>query len=149
MHYAINPAETHAGDVDKANTAMAAAGRASGIRVIYDGTSSSKAAEGNGQVIITWQTHEEQPWLGQSEAGVGQPFNSIGTWPMPAKGIYGSGIVIFDSGYAASLSLYLHEIGHIFGLGHTTDHSQVMGGSGSGVYGSGDLTGLAHTRCGT
>jgi hypothetical protein len=74
--------------------------------------------------------------------------------------VYVTGEAVIDSantgGYPANFGpgstlgeLLLHEIGHVVGLGHTTDATQIMfptllPEAANATYGAGDLTGLSH-----
>jgi hypothetical protein len=73
------------------------------------------------------------------------------------KKVYVTGAVVIDpsntsnllASYGAGTSLgelLLHELGHVVGLGHTSDRAQVMFPDilplGTAAYGAGDLTGL-------
>jgi hypothetical protein len=88
------------------------------------------------------------------EAGRGG-FGSLrwGSGDGPHVPIATTGAVVLDSRKARAMNrktrtaLYLHEIGHVLGLGHAGDRGQVMYPSllrsGPGTYASGDRAGLA------
>jgi len=76
--------------------------------------------------------------------------------PITGHGVYVTGAVLIDAA-AANLSpgfgpgglgaVLMHELGHLVGLGHTQDPTQIMNPqllqTKDGTYGAGDLAGLA------
>ena len=109
-------------------------------------------------VLITWSDETEFPELAGDVAGLGGStplFNGLG----PA--VYVSGIVVLDgpqiddiihSSYTGKLqarAIVVHELGHLVGLDHVDDPSQLMNGTGGTVdLQSGDLAGLAQLGAG-
>jgi len=103
-------------------------------------------------VLITWETPTEQPRLGGAVAGLSGP--SLVTLP-GSDAAYVSGTVELDGRQiataervepAAARLIVMHELGHLVGLDHVTDPTQVMNPvttHGLQGYAAGDLTGLA------
>lgn len=106
-------------------------------------------------VLIAWTDPEQLPNLGGPVAGRG---GSI-AYPVgaPATYVYTTGMIAIDGpqvaeimrrkgGRAVAQDVVLHELGHLVGLDHVDDPTQLMYPSGQdGVtgYQDGDLTGLA------
>lgn len=104
-------------------------------------------------VLIAWATPDEVPDFGVDVAG------EAGAVPATTRSgdqAYVSGIVYLDGaklqristtqGAAAARVIILHELGHLVGLQHVNDPSQVMFPRSSGsvvAFGQGDLAGLA------
>jgi hypothetical protein len=169
IHYVTNLAmapPTAAGDVAGA---LARVSAATGITFVNDGATTevpsttrasqqSRYGSGWAPVLIAWSVPGQSNLLpGNGVLGEGGA-----SWVSPANGapgVYVSGVVDVDAGASAMLApgfgggltmgdLLLHEIGHVVGLGHTTDQSQVMYpdilARGSSSYGAGDLNGFRH-----
>jgi hypothetical protein len=105
-------------------------------------------------VLIAWVTPAENPDFAADVTGEGGSTpNSRNGGP----GVYVTGQVELDSrqftrilrrptGNETALAVILHELGHVVGLGHVTDSSQLMYPEtrpGITNFGAGDLTGLA------
>lgn len=103
-------------------------------------------------VLIAWTTPEESPSLGGDTIGMGgSAWASHG-----GTAAYVSGQVELDApqfrellgtagGQAAAASIIMHELGHLVGLDHVADATQLMSTEAhTGVtdFGDGDLTGL-------
>jgi hypothetical protein len=99
-------------------------------------------------VLISWSNEVTFPELAGYVGGVGQPLVE-GT--QSGRFVSVSGQVVMDSATNAAprvdrKALMLHELGHLIGLGHTSDRSQLMFSEGNvqvNDYGDGDLRGLA------
>lgn len=108
-------------------------------------------------LVIWWTTPEEYPLLAGSVAGVG---GSVGIeqadGPSP-RSVYVSGSVALDgpalaeiasrspAGAAGARSVIMHELGHVVGLDHVADPTQIMNPEGSGQvteFAAGDLRGF-------
>jgi len=110
-------------------------------------------------VVIGWSTAAESADLLDTTAGVGGP--------MVSRGAYGtdeylrSGTVLLDldqfpqdlgnaSDRARAKALVMHELGHVVGLDHVTDASELMFPAATSTvdWGPGDLAGLAAAGAG-
>lgn len=107
-------------------------------------------------VLIAWSDSMEAPGLSGNVAG----FAGSTSLPLSAtKDIYVTGEVILDgpqlteilareNGFAEARAVLLHELGHLIGLAHVDDASELMHEYGSRAtdFGPGGLSGLAALR---
>lgn len=105
-------------------------------------------------VLIGWSDPEKVPVLKDDVAGIGGSSPLLTT---DGTQVYVSGRVVLDgpqlsdllksrNGYADVRSVVLHELGHVVGLNHVTDATQLMNPVGSEAvtdFGDGDRVGLA------
>jgi hypothetical protein len=104
-------------------------------------------------VLVSWQTHVEEP---QFAAGVAGLAGSSAVQPPGGPRVFVTGTVALDAAdfaqmladptwIAAARGVVLHEIGHLVGLAHVSDPGQLMHPSSGDVadFGPGDLSGLA------
>ncbi|GAB3085052.1 matrixin family metalloprotease [Pedococcus soli] len=111
-------------------------------------------------VLVAWTTPDVMPKLKGSTIGLGGPIYRYGDSMDRAK--YIGGVVTFDSpamaqvlrgpdGHAMARAIVMHELGHLVGLNHVDNTSQVMAPSAHhGVYefAAGDRAGLARLGSG-
>ena len=145
-------------------TALEKLETATGLRFVNVGTSTFfefGVGRSPGPVLVVWATPEQTSQLkalslpipGTTEEG--RAFVEEERDPLTGFGQFVTGEVVFDATAAqlppgfgpGSLGvLFLHELGHLVGLGHVSDASQIMNPvlskTKSGDYGSGDLAGL-------
>jgi hypothetical protein len=168
QHYVINPAFAPAGAVDEVKSAFARLAAATGIRFVYDGTTAESHVRfgkrasyqptlyGNrwAPILISWTPATVEPLLAGGTLGYG---GSTSYWSGSSDEAYVTGEVVFDTdqtvlanGFGPGLTrgnLIQHELGHVVGLDHVDDRSQLMypsihSASPDG-YGVGDKAGLA------
>jgi hypothetical protein len=167
IHYVTNLAEGPAGALSVVQEAVARLSAATGVPWVYDGTTSeiptaerppvqSQYGSGWAPVEIAWAQPSQTDLL-----AVGDYLGEGGSWWVePGNGVkvYITGAVAINADNTANLAasfgagttlgkLLLHELGHVMGLGHTQDASQVMyptllPAQSAVSYGAGDLTGL-------
>ena len=172
IHYVIRDQNTPAGGDDTIRQAVAAVSKATGLRFIEDGTTTETpspkrlaylpARYGNrwAPVLIAWTNPTEIPELtGQIDGLGGSSWYSANTGHGFA---YVSGDVYLDApqltelqagpdGSVAEKLVIEHELGHLVGLDHVQDPTQIMNPSVQGLtgYRTGDLRGLAFEGSGT
>ena len=151
-------------------TALQLLATATGLKFVNDGTttvipSTRYGADASGHpkpVVIAWATPAQTDGLGVTFSGPLQPHElgrggaSARVDPFTGHGVHVSGSVVIDAQASAILKpgfgpggvgvLLLHELGHLVGLGHVNDPTQIMNPvlvpTKTGAYGAGDLAGL-------
>jgi hypothetical protein len=170
VHYVVGLGQAPPGGEQLVHEAVQRLSAVSGLRFVYDGPTDEPAVpqrpafqpERYGDrwspVLIDWQTELENPGLAGDLVGqAGSAAASLGDGPK----VYVSGTVSLDAtqlpeilddddGADVVRAVILHELGHLIGLAHVDDDSQLMypeTRSGVTDYAAGDLTGLS--RLGT
>jgi hypothetical protein len=169
IHWTVNTAGMPSQGITMVRQAFRALSTATGLRFVYDGTTTERSnfnrelfqpkRYGNrwARVLVEWLTPRQQPDFIGDAIGKGGP---EGMYIVGSPEVFVSGEVEFDATWmrqtlangqhATAEAVILHELGHLAGLGHVTDQSQLMYARetpGITHYGAGDLTGLA--RLGT
>lgn len=128
--------------------------RVTGLRFAEVGPDDSSAASSPfAPVEVLWQTPTQNPALAGDVAGQAGPVQ-VSAPGHPA--VYVTGAVQLDgpqfgtllgqrNGVAPARAVVLHELGHLVGLDHVDDPSQLMHPTANGLrgYAEGDLAGLA------
>ena len=171
VRFVINPAGAPAGAVAEVREAFRVLGGALGITFLDAGTTTETHVRigagtrrsyqperyGEGQwapILVSWASAADEPILAGNVLGYG---GSTSYWTTISDQAYVTGEVVFDRdlslvrpGFGAGLTrgnLVLHELGHVLGLDHVDDRSQVMYPSIStrspDGFAGGDLAGLA------
>jgi hypothetical protein len=166
VHYVIRPDHMPAGGEEMVHAAAARITQATGLQFVYDGLSDEPVAEDRepyqpdrygdrwAPVLVAWQTDTENPALAGDVVGrAGSISMSFG---VTSTSFFVSGIVVLDggqfpdvvawSGPEVAQAIVLHEFGHLVGLDHVTDESQLMYPEtvpGVTDFRAGDLEGLA------
>jgi hypothetical protein len=157
----VNPTGGGAGALADAQNAIKALKAGTGLNFVYDGTTtfvprSSNQGSQPAKIVIAWGSRSQTDLLNAGAIGEGG-WRSTGTSPDGAKWTWKivSGFVVVDptarlsAGFGRGVtrgSLLLHELGHVAGLNHTSQTSQVMASalssSSYASWGTGDKTGL-------
>lgn len=170
IQYALNLDGAPAGSEAVLGTAINEVERATGLRFEYVGTTHTKPLEKEPvtsrlglddapPVTIGWATPTEAPMLAGDIAGyAGSGYVTIDGRPTH----YITGRVVLDAETYASLvqspagaaearAIAMHELGHLVGLAHVADPSELMNRQNSRQqqFGPGDLAGLARLGSGS
>ncbi len=166
IHYVTRPDGAPANGAALVADAVARISLATGLRFVDDGPTDERPSATRQfyqedrygdrwvPVLVSWSSPDETADLAGYVAGVG------GSMPMSVDGrgkVYVTGAVTLDGpqltevmsepgGDAVAGSIVLHELGHLVGLQHVEDATQIMypeAQQGVTELGSGDLTGLA------
>ena len=165
VHYVVRLGDAPVGAVAEVRAAAAAVAAASGLRLVEDGTSDEAPREDRSPyqpgrygarwapVLIAWSDPAETPGLAGRVAGLG------GSRPWAdTRGhlTYVTGTVTLDTpalrgslgsapGREAVRAVITHELGHVLGLDHVNDPSQLMAAEnyGTTTLADGDRRGLA------
>ena len=165
IHFVVRPDNQPAGGQAMLSEAIAAVSVASGLRFVDDGSTDEGPTERRepfqpirygdrwAPVLITWATADEFPEIGSDYVGFAAPVTVVGG---DGREVAVSGWVTLDAlalasieraqGATAARAIILHELGHLLGLGHIDDPSQLMYPrvqSSVTSFQAGDLTGLA------
>jgi hypothetical protein len=167
QHYVINPLLAPSGAIDEVRAGFDRLSAVTGIRFVYDGATTEvhtlfgqrdftqdRYGDRYAPILVSWTTESVEPLLAGGTLGYG---GSTSYWRGDSDEAYVSGEVVFDTvqpvlsaGFGPGLrrgNLVLHELGHVVGLDHVNDRTQLMNasiheGSPSG-YAAGDLAGLS------
>ncbi|MDH2414344.1 matrixin family metalloprotease [Nocardioides sp. CER19] len=164
IHYVINPAGAPPDYLAFIMPAIDAAQEASGLSFAYDGISEDSwqsRQEGTKPrpIVIAFLPQLKSATATSDTVGLG------GSTALTMNGIvmphYVTGAVALkrdwfarqsaDHKTAAEQAVVMHELGHVLGLGHVDDPSQLMSAVNQGqlAYGAGDLNGLAKLGSGS
>ncbi|WP_062207946.1 matrixin family metalloprotease [Demequina oxidasica] len=165
VKWVLSPAGMPRGALPMLHNAADAVAAASGIDLVYEGTTNEPASferellqpqygEGFAPVVVGWSTESQNPDLAGAVSGVGGS--------SAVNGAYGeqrylrAGVMVLDSedlrqlavapgGEARATAIIMHEWGHVLGLAHVQDPNELMNASSSTLttWGPGDLAGLA------
>ncbi len=166
VRWRFNPHGAPLGAKAEVKAAFKQLSAATGIRFVNAGKtraipgSNRHPWPGNTNMVVAWARPSQTKWdLHGNVIGRGGQINTA--YARTAKGkrayqITRSGLVL-DSTFPAPAgfvgpnargSIIVHELGHVVGLGHTTDNNQQMYPSAenvwNGVYQAGDLNGMRH-----
>lgn len=162
IRYEINPSGGPSGAVELTRQAVSRAEQVSGLAFDYVGETDARphwdtpmlpVIAARRPVLVSWADETEVPQLHGDVAGIG---GSVPIDTRLGQRRYATGGVTLDSasylqldgrpdGKAEERAILLHELGHLLGLAHVSDPSQLMYKRNLGLldYGPGDLAGLA------
>lgn len=158
IHYVVNPESAPAEWEELVDEAVAQVAEASGLEFEYDGETSDRDFRDRGSrfgddlpVLIGWADPDEVPSLSGDVAGVAGPVVETSN----GRSRYTTGMVVLDApayarmsegrdGDRTKLAILMHELGHLVGLDHVDDTSELMHANNTGQtkFGPGDLAGL-------
>ena len=163
IHVVVNPAGAPSDFADRVSAALTLASAYSGLRFVVDGTTdeapSTQRAPFQPQrygdqwvpVLIAMASAEQVPELAGDVVGVALTAGAVE--PSVGLQVRVSGIVYVDvevldrpeiQGSPMYEAVLRHELGHMLGLGHVDDPSQLMNPTATqSLYQVGDQTGLA------
>lgn len=165
IHLRVNLKHAPPDGLDMVRTAMDRVGGATGLRFVFDGLTDARPKWHNqyvpsflGQprsrpVLISWATSVEVPELAGAVAGIGGSLpmsDRFGTLRYVTGGVTldataFEALDMTDEGRAQAMAIVLHEFGHLVGLAHVRDQTELMFADNMGVldFAPGDLAGLA------
>ena len=160
IEYVVNPTGAPDGYLSIVAQAATEVSRASGFEFEYVGPTTDRdfldrgaTSLSSSPVLIGWATSAEVPGLAGEVAGLG---GSAAVQRTPDHLSYTTGMVALDQDVFAQLAsspdglpearaIVMHELGHVVGLAHVEDPTELMYGDNLGrtSFGPGDLEGLA------
>lgn len=166
IHYVVRSDQAPPGADRLVREAVARVSAATGLRFVADGGTTElpdrnrevfqpeRYGDRWAPVLIAWRTAGQYPPLAGDTVGEG---GSVAISVQGRPTVFVSGQVVLDSrdlrrmmrtaaGRAEARGVLMHELGHVVGLDHVKDRTQLMYRStvdGVTDFGAGDLTGLA------
>jgi hypothetical protein len=163
IHYVVNAALAPANAMSDLQEAVRRVSDATGLEFVYDGPTTeiptsrrdlhgaNALANGWAPVVIAWARPTDTDLLSGGSVGEGGS-----TWSgFPGNEVYKTGLVVIDAtqnrrlaagfGGTSLGAVLMHELGHLVGLDHVKDSSQMMYPtvtSKPAAWGAGDLSGL-------
>jgi hypothetical protein len=169
IHYVVNPAGAPSDGASLIRAAITRVQTATGLHFVDDGPTAEKTSKDRkayqpalyssarwAPVLVSWSDENTTPALAGYVAGFGMP---QAVYASRDRLVYVTGQVTLDRRQLSLASapdravvraIILHELGHLVGLDHTSDRSQIMFSEAQfnvRDYGIGDRRGLA--RLGT
>ncbi|MEO5315860.1 matrixin family metalloprotease [Pseudarthrobacter sp. CC12] len=166
VHYVVRPDNALPGGDVLIREAVAAVSRASGLQFVDDGPTTEAPSDDRSAfqpdrygkrwvpLLIAWSTPAETPGLAGNVAGLGgSAYVEVAGQPLVLE----AGQVRLDApdltgiiagrpdGAAEVRAIIMHELGHVLGLDHVNDPTQLMYAENMGVrdFAAGDRAGLA------
>ena len=166
VHWVVRPDGEPPGGRDLVTAAVAEVARATGLRLVFDGTTDEAPSADRERrqpdrygdrwapVLVAWATEDEVPELAGQQVGSG-----VTSWVGPPVHLV-TGQLVLDAadlvgpdGLPTPLAAptALHELAHVVGLGHVDDESELLHPvmTGRTGFGDGDLRGLHALGTGT
>ncbi len=160
IRYRVNPLHAPARASDEVRRAVARVAQATGLTFTYLGRTSvvpnARHDYGDADLLVAWRRPGEYPFHGALGVAPGRSVPGYRAADGSAVNRIVDGAVVLDAPLVAALpagfgagsrgQLLLHELGHVVGLEHVAERSQVMYPTllpaARGRYGAGDLAGL-------
>lgn len=164
IHYVVRPDGAPVGSSTLLAEAFARVTEVTGLQFVDDGATDEQPSPERERyqpdrygdrwapVLITWETAQDNPDLVTAAGMAGSSWLSYPGEPS----VYVTGAVVLDAddfdemlswpnGWAAARAVVLHELGHLVGLDHVNDPTQLMHPEAGAAldFAAGDLTGLA------
>lgn len=159
LQYVVNDDLAPPGSDRLVSETVAEVSALTGLQFKFEGATNENPSGGehartSGPILVAWTTPQQVQDLMGNIAGLG---GSTAQWKRPGSaGHYVSGEVALDAPQLAKLlrreggrplaqAIVLHEFGHLVGLDHVDDPSQLMNRRNRGIlqFGDGDRRGLA------